>query len=273
MVKLPFLRSYRDDQAREYGMRHFQFTLLSLFAFALMLCSASAQEGYGYFVDGRVVGTLETDGLHLQIEFDDHPWGGVFWASAPAGIDVYRRAIGPDCGQWERITNESVVWDWIDNPGGVAMSFELVDASTSAGHGYLYQARAVDANRDAVPENGNVYLGVATNGVALLAHGMLDAGPGSCGLSYVPTVTHCESDWYSYPDNICYPPLLFATTPEISIYINTGTSLLLYGVIDGVISPCGVNETVARFSLAVPTSSCVVNAETRTWGSIKAIYR
>jgi len=254
-------------------MRLFRTTALVLLASALALTTASAQSGYPeYYVDGRVLGSVQADGLHLQIAFDEHPWGGKTWTVEPAGVDVYRRGIGADCGPWERITDEPVPWSWTGQTGGAAMSFELVDPATSPGHGYLYEARAVDGNRDAIPEDGDVYIGAVTNGVALLAHATLEAGPGGCGLSSVQTVAHCSNNWNGYPDAICYPPLLFAWTPEIIPYVNTGSPLLLYGVIDEIISPCGANETVVHFSVVVE-DPCALSVETRTWGSVKAIYR
>jgi len=227
--------------------------------------STASAENY-YNVDGRLIGSVESDGMHLQIEFDAHPWGGVVWTTTPAGIDVYRNAIGDGCGLWERITDEPVVWSWVPDLGGTGIAFELVDDATQPGHGYIYQARAVDAERNIILEDEYVHLGVATNGVALLAHGTLYGGPGGCGLSYVQEISPCGNDSH------CYPPLVFQTAVDVAPYVNSEAVLLLYGVVVNVISPCGANETVALLSGAIPVA-CAVAVEERTWGSVKSLYR
>jgi hypothetical protein len=241
--------------------------MLLCLSFSLLAFSApSAQVSPPYIFDGRLIGTVEADGLHLDIQLDGNPWSVNAWATTPAGIDVYRSIIGPGCGSWDRITSEPLAWSWVDEPGGGPhLSFELVDATAQPNHGYTYYARAVDAAGNAVPENQDAYLGVATHGVALLAHGTLYGGPGGCGLSYRQEVVNsCLWD--------CYPPLLANTAPDVTPYINSGTRVRLYGTIEGVISFCGTNETIAFFTFAVP-SDCVVAAEEKTWGAVKRLYR
>jgi hypothetical protein len=70
----------------------------------------------------------------------------------------------------------------------------------------------------------------------------------------------------------CYPTLLAETSPDVEPYINSGTRILLYGTIKGVISFCGKNETIALFTSTIP-SECVVGVENRTWGYVKQLYR
>ncbi len=239
-----------------------------LFCFLFLFSPTSVQSDPAYFVfDGRLLGSVEPGGLHLQIQLDGNPWSVNAWTATPTGIDVYRSDIGVECGAWERITNEPVAWNWVDDPGGGPhLSFELVDVTAAPNHGYMYHARAVDADRNAIPENQDAYLGTATHGIALLGHGTLYGGPGGCGQSYRQEVWNCYQE--------CFPELLFAdTSPDVTPYINSGTRVLLYGTITEVTSLfCGTNETIAFISSAIP-NDCVVGVETRTWGSVKQLYR
>jgi len=218
-----------------------------------------------YIFDARLIGSVESNGLHLQIQFDDNMYSPNQWTVTPAGIDVYRRQIGVECLVWERITEEPVAWNWVDDPGGGPhMVFELDDATTVPNQGYLYQARAVDADRNAIPGDDDAYLGPATHGVALLGHGTLYGGPGGCGLSYRQEIDNCSQE--------CFPWFIADTSPDVAPYINSGTRVLVYGTISEVISFCGANEPIAFISSAVP-SDCVVSVKSKTWGSVKALYR
>jgi hypothetical protein len=237
-----------------------------LCGFLFLPSTAAAQVDPAYYIfDGQLIGTVEPAGLRLQIQLDGNPWSINAWTATPAGIDVYRSDIDVECGSWERITNEPVAWNWVDDPGGGPhLSFELVDVTAVPNHGYMYHARAVDADRNAIPENQDAYLGTATYGIALLGHGTLYGGPGGCGLSYRQEVENCYQE--------CFPALLADTSPDVAPYINSGTRVLLYGTITGVTSVCGTNETIGLFSIAVP-SDCVVAVEKTNWGTLKQLYR
>lgn len=219
-----------------------------------------------YIFDGRLIGSVEPGGLHLQIQFDGNAWSVNQWTTTPAGLDVYRQRVGAQCGSWERITEDPVDWTWVDDPGGGPhLAFDIIDDTAEPNNGYMYWARAVDGNRDAVPDDADAYLGVATHGVALLGHGTLYGGAGGCGQNYRQEVWNCNLE--------CFPPLLANTASEVTPYINSGTRVLLYGTITEVTSLfCGTNETVAYFTSAVP-GDCIVAAEETTWGRIKDLYR
>jgi hypothetical protein len=244
------------------------FFSAQLFFFLLPPTAAASQIDPAYYrFDGRLTGTVEPSGLRLEIQLDGNPWSVNTWTATPSGIDVYRSDIGVECGSWELVTDEPVAWSWVDDSGGGPhMSFELVDVTAIPNQGYMYYARAVDTDRNPIPENEDAYLGAATHGVALLGHGTLYGGPGGCGQSYRQEVWNC------YPE--CFPALLFGdTSPDVTPYINSGTTVLLYGIITDVTSLyCGTNETIASFSSAIP-GNCVVGVENRTWGSVKELYR
>jgi hypothetical protein len=251
---------YRGDRA---GRARSIVMMLMCVSFAF--ANSAAQVDPYYAFDGNLIGSAESDGLHLHIQFDENPWCMNYWQVTPAGIDVYRKEVGYRCGKWERLTNEPVAWNWVADPeGGPPMVFELVDAAAQSNHAYMYQARAVDANRMAIAEDLDAYLGVATVGIALLGHGTLYAGPGGCGLSYVEGVNECAQE--------CFPPCSLDSGPDVDPYLNSETPVLLYGVVEDVIYTCGTNETVLYISSAVP-SACIVGVEERTWGEVKSLYR
>jgi hypothetical protein len=233
---------------------------LALVACALIPFSDVSAQAYQF--EPRLLSSVAADGLHLEVTLD---WGYHAWPVEPAGIDLYRRAIAVSCGSWELVTAQPVPWDWVEEPYPTPhMSFEVVDDGAQPGQGYVYQLRAVDADRNAIPENPDTFLGVATNGVALLGHGTLYGGPGGCGESYVQVIENC------YPE--CFPALRFEGGPEIEPYINSGTPVFVYGVISTVMWTCQQNEIIAYIYTATP-GACVAPVEETTWGSFKSRYR
>lgn len=233
---------------------------LPLVVCALLLASGVSAQTYEF--EPRLLSTVAADGLHLDVSLD---WGYNAWPTQPAGIDLYRRDIGVSCGSWDLVTSEPVPWDWQADPYPTPhMSFEVVDDTAQPGQGYVYQVRAVDADRNAIAENPDTFLGVATHGVALLGHGTLYGGPGGCGESYVQVIENCAGE--------CFPPLRFGGEPEIAQYINSGTPVLVYGVITNVMWTCQQNEIIAHLYTATP-AGCVSPVEATTWGSIKSQFR
>lgn|GEM_PF-4629388 len=230
---------------------------LTLVVCALTLVSGVSAQAYEF--EPRLLSSVAVDGLHLEVTLDS---GYNVWTTEPAGIDLYRHAIAVGCGSWDLVTAEPVAWDWQEEPPH--MSFEVVDDGAQPGQGYVYQARAVDADRNAIPENPDTFLGVATHGVALLGHGTLYGGPGGCGESYLQVIENC------YPE--CFPALRFSGDPEIAQYINSGTPVFVYGVITNVFWTCQQNEIIAHLYTATP-GSCVTPVEETTWGSVKSRYR
>jgi hypothetical protein len=233
---------------------------LLLVVFALIVVSDVSAQPYEF--EPRLLSSVAADGLHLEVTLD---WGYNAWPTEPAGIDLYRRTIAISCGSWDLVTAQPVPWAWLEDPYPTPhMSFEVVDDGAQPGVGYVYQIRAVDADRNAIPENIEVFLGVATHGIALLGHGTLYGGPGGCGESYVRVIENCSLE--------CFPALRFSGEPEIEQYINSGTPVLVYGVIEDVMWTCQVNEIVAHLYTATP-HACVSPVEKSTWGSVKSRYR
>jgi hypothetical protein len=227
---------------------------------ALIVVSGVSAQTYEF--EPRLLSSVAGDGLHLEVTLD---WGyNASWPTEPAGIDLYRRAIAVSCGSWDLVTVQPVPWDWHEETTTPHMSFEVVDDGAQPGQGYVYQARAVDVDRNPIPENVNTFLGVATHGVALLGHGTLYGGPGGCGESYVRVIENCYTE--------CFPALRFTAEPEVAQYVNSGTPVYVYGVITNVMWTCQQNEIIAHLYTATP-GGCVTPVEETTWGSIKGLYR
>jgi hypothetical protein len=224
---------------------------------ALIMVSGVSAQAYEF--EPRLLSSVAADGLHLEVTLEP---GYNAWPTEPGGIDLYRRAIAISCGSWELVTAQPIPWDWQVEPPH--MVFEVVDDGALPGQGYVYQARAVDADRNDSPENPDTFLGVATHGIALLGHGTLYGGPGGCGESYLQVIENCNPE--------CFPALRFDGEPEIAQYINSGTPVLVYGVITNVIWTCQQNEIIAHLYTATP-SACVTPVEETTWGSVKNQYR
>jgi hypothetical protein len=70
----------------------------------------------------------------------------------------------------------------------------------------------------------------------------------------------------------CVPYLRFNNDPAVTPYINSGTPVLVYGVITDVRWTCQTSEIIAYFQSAVP-SPCIVGVEEQTWGRVKSLYR
>lgn len=224
-----------------------------------LVAEATAQP---YYVDGRAYGTVEAGGLRVQFDVIQMPWVSSVWYVTPAGIEVYRRAVGTLCGAGELITEAPVPWTW-DGGANPPMSFEVLDETAQPGAAYVYLGRAVDASGDAIPENPDAAFGAATHGIALIAHGQLYAGPGGCGESYVQQTFGCGD---------CYMGGRFTAEPAVLAHVNTGKPFLLYGVVSGYNGTCGASEVVMHFSSAIPTN-CVVSVQETSWGYIKSLYR
>jgi hypothetical protein len=238
--------------------------VVSALVVACMLTPFTETKAQPYFVDGRAYGTVEGGGLRLQFELHAMPWTFSVWHVTPAGVDVYRRPLTTTSCAWERITDEPVPWTW-DDGAEPRMSFELLDTTAEPGVGYVYLGRAVDENRNQIPENPDASLGAATHGVALIAHGTLYAGPGGCGESWIQMVFTCGSG--------CLTGGRFgAVAPEVYAYVNTGTPLLLYGTVSGYMGHCGMSETVFDFASGVPMG-CDLPTKQSTWGHVKSLYR
>ncbi len=236
------------------------------FAVALIALLAAPAAAQSFTLNPTVTSSLETDGLHLTIGLENTGFGFVRWDRAPAGVDLYRRPLGIQCGDAVRLTDTPIAWNWNDLARfpEFALQIRYVDATTVEGVGYRYELRAVDADRNPVAGDPDAVVGFATHGEALLGHGYLWSG-GDCGLSYTQEVQTCVDE--------CFPGVLASTASELSPYFNTGQTLLLYGRITGVMRLfCNGSIAQAFFTRGVP-SRCVVGVEAMTWTAAKRLYR
>src|SRR5262245_38966471 len=148
---------------------------LPFMALALGVClahpvTAQVNEPYIFYVG--VFSTPQAGNLALQIEFNAGEDANVVWPETPAGIDLYRRAVGFECSDFERLNSEPLPFSW-DYPSYNPLSLDYVDGTTSPGNAYEYMVRAVDSNRDPVIANPDVSVGHATNGETLIGHGTI----------------------------------------------------------------------------------------------------
>jgi hypothetical protein len=88
--------------------------------------------------------------------------------------------------------------------------------------------------------------------------------PGGCGESWVQYIQNCPGQ--------CYGGFRFSASPEVAPYINSGTELLVYGVIQSVMWTCQTSEEIAYLSIATP-ATCTTAVHSSTWGYVKSLYR
>lgn len=210
--------------------------------------------------------SLEADGLHLTIGFDNNGFGPVTWPQMPSGVDLYRRSLGLECGDAVRVTDAPIPWSWNDQAPfpEFALQIQFVDPTTADGTGYRYEVRAVDGDRNPIAQDPEAVVGFATHGEALLGHGSLLSG-GDCGLSFTQEVEPCPNE--------CFPAALVGVPDELAPYFNTGQTFLLYGSITGV-SRFFCNTSIPQAVLTRGTPSlCVVGVAPMTWTEAKRLYR
>ena len=143
------------------------------------------------------------------------------------------------------------------------MSLQLTDAGVSPGAGYHYQARPVDAQRNPV-ETPFPIVGSATTGPALLAQAQVFFDPygGLTGYFLLPCPQSCMAD------GILERPL----PDELLPYVDTGTTLLLYGEVTGTASGYNSFFPKLRIDHAQP-ATCVVEVAPASWSLVKRMYR
>jgi len=217
-----------------------------------------------YWVSGGIWSTPVDGNLHLHIEFMDW-WQapGVAWLETPAALDLYRRLVGVQCSDFERLNTEPFPFSWLGgwyNP----LDLDFVDTTTKVGHVYQYMIRAVDANRDPVAANPDVLVGYVTNGEALIGHGTI-VSSNRCGYP-APDLVHrpCPEE--------CFPWLSCGPESDLLPLVDTGQTVRLYGRIEtGYHCEFGFDD-YADVTRAEP-STCIVAVEAMTWGEVKRIYR
>jgi hypothetical protein len=206
----------------------------------------------------------EADGFHVQITLSWWDWANC-WGSEPAGVDVYRRALGSVCDPEVLVTDEPLPWTGLLPYGDPVVLGEVVDATAVANTAYEYVARAVDAERNPVPGDDDAVLGYASAGEALIGHGTLVAEP-DCGISSILWLDACAG--------ACYPrPYVGSLPAEATPYVNSETELRVYGEFNGLSeSFCNVHWPRVLVSRVEP-GLCTVAVEPVTWGVIKSLYQ
>lgn len=231
---------------------------IALAILPLSTISARAQVGcFGPSLTGEYTGGE----MHLELAlinygggfYSTHCWTGV------AGVDVYRRTVGSQCGP-EVLIASGLAWTNAPLFGQSYVYAEIVDASVEANTAYEYTARAVGAagNDDAV-------LGYVSTGPSLICRGTLSQSP-DCGISMLSWVTTCITDCFSFAYLGSYPS-------QAAPYFNTSTTLLVYGEFDGVLTGiCNASFPLLNIT-SVEEAPCTVGVSTSTWGAVKALYR
>jgi hypothetical protein len=241
---------------------------IPFWAFVLSFVSANAafaQDPPPYHVSGGIQGTLVNGHLQLHIEFMDW-WQapGVPWSEMPAGLDLYRRVVGFECSDYERINPEPFAFSWSAdwyNP----LDLDFLDTTTTTGNVYEYMIRAVDTNRDPVTANPDVSVGYVTNGEALIGHGQIARSPQHCGYPgsdfvHVPCPAECLPWFTNAPLAILLP------------VVDTGQTVRLYGQLFTGYS-CEFGFDVGATITRVESGTCLVAVEAKTWSDVKHLYR
>jgi hypothetical protein len=231
---------------------------------ALLLATAGPTQAVCF--EGSLVTQMEADGFHVQITLTQSSWSTQCWPSEPVGVDVYRRELGATCGPLLLVTGEPLPWVALPGEGQPVVLGEIVDESAATNTAYEYVARAVDAQRGAIPGDPDAVLGYATAGEAMIGLGELVAAP-DCGVSFVQWIASC--------DGACFPnPFVGSPVPaEVLPYFNSGATLRIYGEFDGI-SPTLCNVHLPRVLITrVEEGTCVVPVQPTTWGAVKSVYQ
>jgi hypothetical protein len=231
---------------------------LAALVLGVSLASTAGAQPLPYTFSAAVFSTPQAGDLLLRIEFiSDGLDSDYHWPETPAGLDLYRRVIGFECGDFERLNPEPFPF----TPYG---DIDYLDGTTLPGNSYEYRIRAVDSNRDPVIANPEVRLGFATNGEALIGHGTIFTH-NLCGYPG-PYYVHasCSEE--------CFPGFVGWNFDPLVPYANTGQTVSIYGAVWMLANCEGDYETFADITRVEP-STCLVAVEPATWGGVKRLYR
>jgi hypothetical protein len=213
-------------------------------------------------------GSLQEGDLHLSLYFDTNHASTNLWSQVPDGFDLYRRAVGTDCGEFERISEAPVAWTW-DPSVDLVKTVDYTDTTTADATVYEYMIRAVDSQRLPIPEDADVSLGYVTRGEALIGHGTLTMGtawcvlpPGSLHPIYEITCLH-----------ECFPPLGNVDGDGILEAYADGQTVRLYGQIYMTHNACEVGHFALGTVTGVEPYDCLVGVESMSWSDSKRLYR
>lgn len=216
-----------------------------------------------YFFSVGVSSTHQDGNLSLRFKFDGSTERAtVVWNVTPNGLDLYRRTAGIECGEFERLNPEPFAWTWESNSSN-PMNIDYVDTTTLSGNAYEYTFRAVDAARNPIPTNPDVFAGYVTNGEALIGHGKI----GTLNLCGYPI-----DDYAHLGCPLACLPFFTSLSAILEPYANTEQTLNLYGQLSTAYNCEGSFATFGVVTRVV-SSVCFVGVESTTWWEVKRLYR
>ena len=228
---------------------------IAVFLLVLLSGTGSAVLAQDFPDFAYVIGQYDGSALQLEIRILADGYEG-----AAVALDVYRRSFGlQGCSPAVRITDEPIPYPGPPYPA----SLQLTDAGVSPGTGYSYTARLVDAERN-LQEQFIPIWGHVTTGVALLGHGQVyfDRFGGSTGHYVFACPRACG------PDGPLEQPL----PDDLIPYVDTDSSLLLYGEVVGVVLQYNFFASRLRIDHIRP-ARCVVDVAPSSWSLVKRLYR
>jgi len=227
----------------------------SVKAVLLIVCLCGTAVAQNPFPDyAFLLGNYDGAALQLEVKIG---YGFSLDPGNSVGFDLYRMTLATtECTQYVRITDHPISW-----PSSLPATVNLTDAAVTPHTAYRYKIAPVDAQRN--PANLIETGGEATTGVALLTHGPIYADPYGSPSGYwcgPLCPLECVGD-----GRLLLPVALLD-------YLDTGTSLLLYGEVVGVSFGANVYFSTFPIDHGVPTS-CIVAVAPTTWSTVKHIYR
>ena len=232
---------------------------LRVLALAVLVGTPASTRAQCY--DAYLVGWYDGAVVQLRLNVGQRTFANVCRYNNVVAFDVFRTALGPQCGPDVRITDQPIPWP--AQPDNQTVVLELEDPGVVANTGYRYEARPVDAERNPAGGLEPIY-GYAVVGVAPMIHGEVHP---ECG-----PVTPCLQVAGVCPDE-CFAWGIVRVPDELSGQVGTGTPLLLYVNAVTVTGPL-VNQWWPVFSVVSGRiAPCVVAVAPLAWGSVKRLYR
>lgn len=226
--------------------------LLAVLIVTPTLAWAQCDEPYDAFLTATYDGTAIQGRLSLG---HGRTWGPSICRGNAVAFDVFRTALGYQCGPEVRVTDPPIPWPVSEDD---VFEITFIDPGVSPNTAYRYDARPVDAERNPAQGTGSVW-GYGVVGVALLAHGLLEQSdfpwvnvggcPGECFVTGL--VTGLEVPWNELP---------------------LGSTVNLYGSSVYVIHQFNVWST-ALWGTSISPSGCLVAVESLGWSTVKRLFK
>lgn len=240
-----------------------------LFAIVIVSFHAAATAAQQPIVfSASATGSVQEGDLHLSLYFETKHFSTNTWFQTPHAIDLYRRAIGYDCGDFERISDEPIPWTW-DPSIEFEKNVDYIDVSTTDATVYEYMIRAVDSDRLPIREDPDASLGYVTCGEALIGHGELTMGSAWCMLPYGSLHPIYQNTCL----NECFPQLGNVYGAGVLEPYADGQTVRLYGQIYMTHNACEPGHFALGTVTRVEPYECLVGVDAKTWSNSKRLYR